>query len=903
MALAYLKLLDNDNNKYRFLLDTGTSVFYELVIGIEKLQRNGIWFVDNVQRKTGMKELPAKTLQTAREIELDAGLFENDNRFVQLFTYSSKDKKGVTFSEVVEVKPKLFYKKNYSEDLPDIKVPKFLSMSASYPLPGRIAQSFSEKPMSESMFFAALLPMLTSILPIAGKLLGGLGGAAAGGGGGGILSSIVPLLGNLLGGLGGGGGATTGGGSGAAAPGGVNIAELLKPETINAVKGLIDQFTQKGNMPGTKSVSDNVSPAVMKLTPLMAPILEKMLTPEAITSLGADPKKLYTALADGIAHLPAKDLLTIKDIIQQSNAGTYVVSKSTTSNYSQPMFWQALLSMLTPDMVNAIGNQATNIKKEQARFVEALIPKGDINQPVIKDMIGAISQYNLLTNQPQAPQQAVAQSIAAFTNAFCQVAPLIEKAMTDENITDEIQDKTKDLTEKIQNQFMQLQEEIKDKMLKSMKEKIEEQVENIKLQSLSLQFSNQNRHQEGLNIFNCKNGRRQNEKQKAVAMAMSSILPIAFSRELKKTDSIIKRKSSFKKLRSGSNDPAVALMLGKIEEAKQHSYQTISFAYDNRFSLFISGAKTIAVNAVQKVVYLADKSIRFAVTIESVKNKSANFPKGLIQVQIKSSLNNKIMADKKFRIGNTVSGDIIDNIIFEAADLEKLPLHSDLLVCFTLLWKDKAGAIKGNRKCHSIMLTNGYLFNGQQSILKSGIPLNDVQKYRDYWHKIWENKKTNDRQKTKIDCKYYMQYNPVATQNNQVETKVLAKKGKEVSDSEYETNDDFVKIKTGLQLSPISLSKLVAQVSNYPMLNEAQLNALKNNEVKKMMDSAGTGHAEFRVKRGETCSLWVYPEVDLVELGFKKAATVNSYGNVLDVVDEKAVFVKPVSLHFIGTKN
>ena len=67
------------------------------------------------------------------------------------------------------------------------------------------------------------------------------------------------------------------------------------------------------------------------------------------------------------------------------------------------MFWQALLSLATPEMVNAVGGQANNamktaqegilnLKKEQARFVEALIPKGDINQPVIKDMINAISQ-------------------------------------------------------------------------------------------------------------------------------------------------------------------------------------------------------------------------------------------------------------------------------------------------------------------------------------------------------------------------------------------------------------------------------------------------------------------------------------------------------------------------------
>ena len=60
---------------------------------------------------------------------------------------------------------------------------------------------------------------------------------------------------------------------------------------------------------------------------------------------------------------------------------------------------------------------------------------------------------------------------------------------------------------------------------------------------------------------------------------------------------------------------------------------------------------------------------------------------------------------------------------------------------------------------------------------------------------------------------------------------------------------------------------------------------------------------EFKSRQDETNMLWVYPEVDLLEVRFKKANTVNPYGNVLDLLEEKAVFVKPAALHFIGTKN
>jgi hypothetical protein len=65
-------------------------------------------------------------------------------------------------------------------------------------------------------------------------------------------------------------------------------------------------------------------------------------------------------------------------------------------------------------------------------------------------------------------------------------------------------------------------------MLKSMKDKIEEQIDNIDIKSLSLQFSNSNRHEDGLTIFNCADRHKKSPKSDAAAKAMSNLLPVAF---------------------------------------------------------------------------------------------------------------------------------------------------------------------------------------------------------------------------------------------------------------------------------------------------------------------------------------------------------------------------------------
>ena len=377
---------------------------------------------------------------------------------------------------------------------------------------------------------------------------------------------------------------------------------------------------------------------------------------------------------------------------------------------------------------------------------------------------------------------------------------------------------------------------------------------------------------------------------------------MAVAREMRETSAILGSKNG-NHHQYRSSDPAVALMLQKIDEAARVAKNTIPFKHDGRFNLEVAGAKTVVVNGTPKCVYVADKGIRFAVTIQGSKKEKITLPRCIIQVQIRTSRDKNVLAEKKFQLADVQTDAIVDSLQFSAEEIKDLPVNNDLLVCLALVWRDKNKQVKGTRKCHAIMMTSGYLFDGTQSVIKSAIPLNNITEHREFWHKIWEGRAPAGRKRTNIDCKYFMQYEPSSPRNNHIQTKTLLKKGKEVSDSEYEADDDFIKIKSGLQLSPQTLNALIPKISKYPALPEKQLNAIRGQEAKKVLESAGIGHVEFKTRRDETNMLWVYPEVDLLEINFKKANAINPYGNVLDFIDEKAVFVKPASIHFIGTKN
>ena len=79
MALAHLELLDRSAGKFRFLLDTGTSSFFEFVIGKSKTEKDrSIRRRDS--KKTGIKRKEiSNPLRTNSEITLDSSLFGDDD--------------------------------------------------------------------------------------------------------------------------------------------------------------------------------------------------------------------------------------------------------------------------------------------------------------------------------------------------------------------------------------------------------------------------------------------------------------------------------------------------------------------------------------------------------------------------------------------------------------------------------------------------------------------------------------------------------------------------------------------------------------------------------------------------------------------------------------------------------
>lgn len=223
MALAILELLDSDDARVKFRIDTGTNRYYQLKIGKSVTRRHGIDWVDGVVGSTPMRtnELGGSLLSSAKEISIPAKAFESGNAYVQLFSYKTPDGKAPAFSEVIKAGLKYqFPFTNTSNREQPLSIAKSTGMTAnsmndSFQTPRNIhCRTYGETYSRQASLEDLLGTIVKVVAPVVSKLLtsnpdgqvAGSGGNGAAGAGtadllkGGV-DTLAALLKQVLGGL------------------------------------------------------------------------------------------------------------------------------------------------------------------------------------------------------------------------------------------------------------------------------------------------------------------------------------------------------------------------------------------------------------------------------------------------------------------------------------------------------------------------------------------------------------------------------------------------------------------------------------------------------------------------------------------------------------------------------
>lgn len=371
MALAILKYVTYNNGQHVFEADIGTNRYYQYQIGRENRKHQGLALVDGtthqssvIQAKPGSNPFSSRFTFT-----VPAQLLDRERKYIQLFSFKSADKTAPAWSDIATVIPSL------ADRDEDFKLPKIMTLSHTntpgttgvhtQPAPCHI----KENKVSEAMFFNTLLGampgLLTQALPALGQLLPALQRAAP-----------APALRKVV---------TTDTQPGS--HGAEQVFPNISPDTIRAILEVIQQLSAKTDNASANGMAQSqsvrryshdfaINPAMLMQ---LAPLLEKVLSPETIKAIGDNPVKLFKAVSDSalkfqkmeLDHLekinPGVDDAAFDRIVQGMSRGL-----NGRSRYSQAKIAPALLAalpalmpvlekVLSPDMINAIGEQPVKL--------------------------------------------------------------------------------------------------------------------------------------------------------------------------------------------------------------------------------------------------------------------------------------------------------------------------------------------------------------------------------------------------------------------------------------------------------------------------------------------------------------------------------------------------------------
>jgi hypothetical protein len=354
------------------------------------------------------------------------------------------------------------------------------------------------------------------------------------------------------------------------------------------------------------------------------------------------------------------------------------------------------------------------------------------------------------------------------------------------------------------------------------------------------------------------------------------------------------------KINPGVDDPAFDALVASMSVKKSVS---IKAKFSDAYAIDFVDVKTIPIAGKDRVVYDRRQKMHVPVKITAKSQGHKQISKAIFQLIIQDGDSMRVLLEKKFRLKDIMISSPVAGVVLESEDLKKLPLNKDLKLELSVNWK-KGDKIEGTFKNHYIWLSDGYLFQRSGKNIKQRFSLNDVSRFRNYWHKVWEGgPETHNRWKLDFECKYYYTLNDKDSSIKKLETKKKTVTDCANSDDESDYRRKITtKLKSGMEISLGAYNELLSLHQLQP-LSPVQLSAFLGQEFAKESSTAARVSVDFKGRKGETATLWAYPEGSIHSYILGKATTVDPSGMITAIQEEEVFFPKFSTIHFVGTKS
>jgi hypothetical protein len=335
------------------------------------------------------------------------------------------------------------------------------------------------------------------------------------------------------------------------------------------------------------------------------------------------------------------------------------------------------------------------------------------------------------------------------------------------------------------------------------------------------------------------------------------------------------------------NDPAMDKLFEGLSLSKAALEEPPRYRRASAVTLRFEAPPSHVLAGRTRVLYRHGRDLGFPLRVET--------PRALRGVELELAFKDprtlETLSRSRFRYPAAESGPLEPVPRVSAGRLRRARPGDELLVCATLTWKGRSGPRRGTSVSQLVTLAGGVLF-GRVEAGAETVPLNDVEKHRAFWHKVWQTTLSREERRYELECKYYTSADPEARENARMETRL----GTDRAGLWRQRG----RLMSGIVLSLPTLNALLPQATPHPSLGEDDLGALLAPEFAERFHRAARTHADFEGREGDSVALWVYPEMRVHDVVLSEADEADGHGRVRHLTERTVKFLLPTDVHFIG---
>lgn len=343
------------------------------------------------------------------------------------------------------------------------------------------------------------------------------------------------------------------------------------------------------------------------------------------------------------------------------------------------------------------------------------------------------------------------------------------------------------------------------------------------------------------------------------------------------------------KINPGVDDPALDKLLMEMGLAVHLATDDIPYKRVNSVKLDFDGIKTLLINGRTRIAYLHGHDVRFPLCL----NTPRPIRRATLHLVIKDPESLKTLVESSQPLKDLRGGSMSEIEPLSAARLADLKAGEEYLVKAVLVWQNKKGAPRGTAVSQLITLMGSDIFDRVEEVAGKAI-VADRNQFPAFGHKVWQDSFHKDLRRVTFQCRYTYALTPERGNNgrNPTLTRIEQK----------QLRHDLGKLKSGMELSPDALNRLLPRISDHPALSALELAALRTDDFHKRFNVAARSRLELGAPPGDSAALFVYPEFTIQRLVLCTAANIDAdTGQVRATTGKNVFFPMVAAVHFCVT--